>query len=340
MRTLITLLLILLTRLAIADQPATPRTDEATRTIRRQVKQLSNRHSGIAPEYLFSVATLNYVQSRLSSLNYSARKTDKQPLPANVEQCLEMQAGICGNHIATFLELAGRLNIRARPVEFYIHGKTPAKNHNHICVEVFYNDRWQFFDITWGTFFRKPAGPLDNLASIDEIRANADSRKWAITNNTDVWYQQWKAAGLDPLEYIDHRQVDVLRGRAGTIRLVAVEKTDTRQKFQPIHQPNFVGRNRANTDFGSITLALRDVDPATKTMKIHVAGLAGSGQLIVTAGDQRIMVPLTGVQAGQTITADLSKLVLANQLQLHFQSNRSDGIGYLVYQDITLITLQ
>ena len=133
MKSLLTFLTVLLPcTVAPGQSAATPRTDAAAKTIARQIQQLNNRRPALAREYLFSVAAMNYVQSQLSSLNYSVRKTDQQPLPKNVEQCLEMRAGICGNHIATFLELAQRLKVRARPVEFYIHGPTPAKNHNHI----------------------------------------------------------------------------------------------------------------------------------------------------------------------------------------------------------------
>ena len=243
---------------------------------------------------------MNYVQSRLSSLNYSVRKTDQQPLPKNVEQCLEMRAGICGNHIAAFLELAERLKVRARPVEFYIHGPTPAKNHNHICVEVYYREQWRFVDVTWGTFFHKPDGALDELATIAEIRTHDESRQWAVTNETDLWYQQWKSSGLDPLEYIDHPEVDTLRGRNGTIRLKPQAAEKGGRQYTPIHQPNFVGRNDAKADFGSIRVQLLGVPAATNSLAIKVLGVAGSGELVVLSGKQRFLVPFSELKAGES----------------------------------------
>ena len=337
MKCLLPLLAIFLPSAVVCGQPAaTPRTDEAAKTIERQVQQLSTRRPALAREYLFSVAAMNYVQSRLSSLNYSVRKTDQQPLPKNVEQCLEMKAGICGNHIATFLELAQRLKIRVRPVEFYIHGATPAKNHNHICVEVYYRQQWRFVDVTWGTFFRKPAGPLDELATIAEIQATAISRQWAVTNETDLWYQQWKSSGLDPLEYIDHPQVDTLRGRNGTIRLRPQRPGEAQQQYGPLHQPNFVGRNDANPDYGPIVVQLTGVPVATRSLQVQVLGVADSGQLVVLSGKQRFPIPFSKLQAGQSVVVDLPKRNQQTELTLLVESSRTDKVGYLVYQQITL----
>lgn len=331
------LLAVLLSDGIACGQPtATPRTDEAAKTLDRQVRQLSTRRPALAREYLFSVAAMNYVQSQLSSLNYSVRKTDQQPLPTNVEQCLEMKAGICGNHIAAFLELAQRLKVRARPVEFYIHGSTPAKNHNHICVEVYYRQQWRFVDVTWGTFFRKPDGALDELATITEIRSDDKSRQWAVTNETDLWFQQWKSSGLDPLEYIDHPEVDTLRGRDGTIQLKPQHGEKGTCQYAPIHQPNFVGRNNANADYGPILVQLLGVPAGAKSLKLKVVGVAGSGELVILSDKQRFTIPFNRLKAGQEVTVDLPTRNQESVLTLQIKSDRADKVGYLVYQQITL----
>lgn len=337
MKSLLIFLALLLPCTVLPGQPAaTPRTDAAAKTIARQIEQLNNRRPALAREYLFSVAAMNYVQSRLSSLNYSVRKTDQQPLPKNVEQCLEMRAGICGNHIAAFLELAELLKVRARPVEFYIHGPTPAKNHNHICVEVYYREQWRFVDVTWGTFFRKPNGSLDELATIAEIRTHKESRQWAITNETDLWYQQWKSSGLDPLEYIDHPEVDTLRGRNGTIRLKPQAAEQRGRLYAPIHQPSFVGRNDAKADFGPILVQLLGVTATARSLQLKVLGIAGSGELVILSGKQRFVVPFSKLKAGQTVTVDLPKRNQETELTLLVESSRTDKVGYVVYQQITL----
>jgi hypothetical protein len=203
-------------------------------------------------------------------------------------------------------------------------------------VEVFYRKRWQFLDVTWGTFFRKPVGPPDNLATISEIHDNPASRKWAVTNKTDPWYQQWKASGLDPLEYIDHPEVDTLRGRNGTIRLKPQVAEKGGRQYAPIHQPNFIGRNDAKADYGPIVVQLLGVPTATRSMQLKVLGVAGSGQLVVLSGKQRFPVPFSKLHPGQSVVVDLPKRNQQAELTLLVESSRADKVGYLVYQQITL----
>ena len=143
----------------------TPHTDRAVQLIRRQAAHLSEGNAAVAPEFFTSLATANFVQSRLSSLNYALLLSKQEPLPATVEDCLRLKAGICGNHVATFLEMVHRLGLRARPVEFYLRGDQPQKNSSHICAEVFYQGAWRMFDITWGTYFPQP----DSVRFITDI---------------------------------------------------------------------------------------------------------------------------------------------------------------------------
>ena len=106
-----------------AEGPSkTPLTDRAVEHIRRQAKHMALGSRSLAPEFFSALATANFVQARMSSLNYSILSIEKKKLPTNVEQCLEKGAGICGNHVAAFLELSKRLGLRARPVEFYFRG--------------------------------------------------------------------------------------------------------------------------------------------------------------------------------------------------------------------------
>ena len=148
-----------------AQEQATPATDTAVESIRQQMELLGGSLPGLSREYVCALATMNHVQSELSSLRYAVLSKAQKPVPKTVEECFQLQAGICGNHIAAFLEIAGRLEVRARPVEFYLHGETPQENHNHICVEVFYRDKWRFLDVTWGTLYRRPGGAVDELVS-------------------------------------------------------------------------------------------------------------------------------------------------------------------------------
>ena len=319
-----------------AEPTATPHTDRAVAQIRQQADHLSKGRRLIAADFFSSLATANFVQSRLSSLNYSVRSVAKEPLPANVEECLKWNAGICGNHVAAFLEIAQRLGLRARPVEFYFRGAQPAKNHSHICVEVFYDKRWRLFDITWGTYFREPGGTLDNLVDIETLRGSPHARDWAVTNQSDLWYQQWTASGLDPLEYLDHARVDILRGRQGTIHLEAIDQAPDRAIYQPRHQPNFVGRNRADKDYGAITVQLESPPAKARVLQLEVLGFAGNGTLTVTSGSQRLSIPFAELSAGQTKTISFKASLGKQTVQLQTIPTPAEGVAYVVFRTLRL----
>ncbi|MDP7204225.1 MAG: transglutaminase domain-containing protein [Pirellulaceae bacterium] len=331
------LMLMLMTCPLAAQEQATPATDAAVASVRQQMDYLGGSRAGLSRDYITAVATMNHVQSELSSLRYAVLSKAGKPVPGTVEECFRLQAGICGNHIDAFLEIARRLEIRARPVEFYLHGETPRENHNHICVEVFYRESWRLLDVTWGTVFRRPGGAVDELASIEEIRKDPRSRRWAVTNQTDLWYQQWKASGLDPLEYVDYRELDILRGRAGTIRLAA-RLTDAGQQYQPVHQPGYLGRNDASEDYGAIRLSLLRVDPETQGFRIQVSGVAGTGALVVadqSGGESS--VSLDQLRQAREATLDLAGLEVGETLDVQVRPGVAGGVGYVVYSQITLV---
>ena len=119
-----------------AEPTTTPHNDRAVAQIRQQAAHLAKGRRLIAADFFRSLATANFVQSRLSSLNYAVRAAAKEPLPTNVEESLKWNDGICGNHVAAFLEIAQRLGLRARPGEVYFRGTRPEKNHSHHWVEV------------------------------------------------------------------------------------------------------------------------------------------------------------------------------------------------------------
>lgn len=319
-----------------AEPTATPHTDRAVAQIRKQAAHLAKGRRSIAADFFSGLATANFVQSRLSSLNYSVRAVAKEPLPTNVEECLKWNAGICGNHVAAFLEIAQRLGLRARPVEFYFRGAKPDKNHSHICVEVFYQERWRLFDITWGTYFRKPDDALDNLVDIETLRTSPQVRDWAVTNQSDLWYQQWTASGLDPLEYLDHTRVDILRGRQGTIHLEAVDREANRATYQPRHQPNFVGRNRTDQDYGTVTVQLESPPAKARVLQLEVLGFAGSGTLTVTSGSQRLSIPFAELTAGKTQSISFQAPVGKQVVRLQTSPTSPRGVAYVVFRTIRL----
>ncbi len=320
-----------------AEGPSkTPLTDRAVEQIRRQAKHMARGSRSVAPEFFLAQATANFVQARISSLNYAILSAGKKKLPASVEQCLEKRAGICGNHVAAFLEISQRLGLRARPVEFYFRGNKPQENHSHICVEVFYRGHWRLLDITWGTYFPIPGRRRDDLADVARLRSDRRSRDWAITNQSDLWYQQWITSGLDPLEYLDAPQMDILRGRRGTIHLRVSSREGHREMFHPLHQPNFVGRNQADQDYGPVVVRLERPNPKATVVHLDVLGVAGKGSLMIFCGEKRHMIPFADIKSGQRLRIQLSQPIGKQSVRLEAGPDEPGGVAYVVYRVITL----
>jgi len=306
-------------------QSQTTETERFVNDIQSQVAQLSQRSNTLAKEFVTAVAIMNGVQARLSSLNYAILKQQGKPTPKTTEECLTLRAGICGNHIAAFLTVADQLGLRSRPVEFYIAGPSPAQNASHICAEVYYNQQWHLFDVTWGTYFVFQ----NNVASIDQIRQfRAKSRDWAVTNESDLWYLQWKDAGHDPLVYVDHMPVDILRGRKGTIHL-----RPDKQIYKPVHQPNFVGRNTKNPDYGSIGVQLVDTAVGSTIVELQVVGKAGNGMIVLSNGKQHTRLPMSMLNVGTNVIK-LTRPTHDSGIAVTIDVDPTIGVGYVVYSSI------
>ena len=313
-----------------------PHLARAIETIKGQVEWFGPKPGKYSREFLIGLATMNHVQSRLSPLNYAVLLKGNEKLPGNAEECLSRQAGICGNQVAAFLAIVGRLGVRARPVEFYLRGSVPAKNHSHVGAEIFYGGRWHFFDVTWGTFYRRPGGKVDDLLAWGEIQKAKDARGLAITNGSDLWFLQWRAAGLDPLEYVDAKEMDVLTGHAGTIHLRGGSVPKSRSLlYTPTHQPNYVGRNSADRDTGSVKVRLLETGPKPGTLVIEVLGVAGRGSLRVEGEQGSASVALSSIKAGP-LRLDLSKFTVKSGLSLYVVGQQRGGVGYVVYQRIAV----
>ena len=299
--------------------------DRFVNEIESQVAQLSQRSQTLPKEFVTAVAIMNGVQARVSSLNYAILKQQGKPTPNTPEECLAQRAGICGNHIATFLTVADQLGLRARPVEFYIAGTSPTNNTSHICVEVYYSQQWHLFDVTWGTYFLFQ----NNVASIDPIRkAGIKSRHWAVTNESDLWYLQWKDAGHDALIYVDHADVDILRGRAGVIRL----RPET-QIYTPTHQPNFVGLNSKKQDYGAIQVQLLDTVVGSTMIALEILGKAGSGTVVLSNAKQQTRIPMSTLNVGTNLI-ELDQPTSGPSLIISIDVDPTLGVGYVVYSNI------
>ncbi|MBP90460.1 MAG: hypothetical protein CMJ64_27765 [Planctomycetaceae bacterium] len=321
------------------DESPTPRLDQAVKSIREQVAWFGERPKRYSREFLAAVATMNYVQSRVSPLNYSLLAKAEKPLPSNAEEYLASQAGICGGQVMTFREILDRLDVRNRPVEFYMRGSTRAENHSHIGAEVFYADKWHFFDITWGTYYRseEPSKCIDNVLSISEVLATKDAKSLAVTNRSDLWFQQWTANSLNPFEYLTAKQMDLIVGRSGVVTLRPTDDEQLGQVYIATNQPNYIGRNNRSPDFGSLSVRLSGIKPNVVRCTVAVNGVAGSGKLVIRGQTGEVSRPLSVLKTGEH-QFDLTKLDIDGELQLAVNSDNGREIGYVVFKQIVVTT--
>jgi len=319
-----------------AQETNQPHLAKAVEKIRKQVEWFGPNPKRYSREFLFGLATMNYVQSRVSPLNYSHLIKSNKQVPQTPEECLALEAGICGNQVQTFLTLINKNNLRARPVEFYLREATPAKNHSHICAEIFYKGQWRFFDITWGTYFIRTDGAVDEVLSWEQIKQEKSPRKLAVTNKSNLWYQQWCAAGLDPFEYLDFKEIDVLTGRNGTIHLQDKRKPNLlKTTYTPTHQPNYVGRNSLEKDRGSVQFTLLNSNQEYSKLKLDVLGKAGDGKLIIENQADAISIALSQIDSGP-LELDISELGNKQNLHIRVIPPNANQVGYLVFKQITL----
>jgi hypothetical protein len=312
----------------------TPHLDQAVELVRDQVSWFGPKPQRVSREFLCAVAVMNFVQSRVSPLNYAVLSKGGKVLPRTAEEYLTARAGICGGQVMTFREILDRLDIRNRPVEFYMRGPSKAENHSHIGAEVFYADKWHFFDITWGTFFRSGDG-IDDVLSIGEIRKTDNVEDLAVTNHSDLWFQQWKSGGLDPFEYITWKETDVIVGRDGIVILRPDVDPEKGQVYTPTHQPGYVGRNNRSSDFGTLSFRLTGAQRRAVRCTVSVSGVAGSGQLVIRAKTGAATVPLSDLTPGDH-KINISRLEIDDELTVSVDSGDGRQIGYVVIRQISV----
>ena len=138
----------------------------------------------------------------------------------------------------------------------------------------------------------------------------------------------WHRAGLDPLTYVDHKFVDILRGRNGLIRLRGNEFV-----YLPTHQPTFIGLNSLSSDYGPVRIELLDVQAEVSRVIFQVAGHAGTGELVIQQSGNKMAYPITGLKIGENELV-LPYKVAAGVLEVKIKATNPAKIGYVVYSRI------
>ncbi len=243
-----------------------------------------------------ALAAMNYVQTITNTARYSHFK--RQPdfrRPINVEQCLRDKIGICGNQIDLFVTLLTHLDIKSRLAQFYYTAEN-GKRASHAAAEVYFNDKWNYVDVTWGAIFPMQQHRLNKedkfkLKSLSEILARYSEPK---RNENNEWYV-YQRDQLDVFYYLRASERSIVIDGEGTIvhRLQGREARAIEADFA--HIPNYVGDNRADGDLVGVDhqFGLRGRWDVT----LSVSAIGGCSQ-----GSQVYLDDVRGSREGTTVT--------------------------------------
>lgn len=245
------------------EEAKTPALDEAALFVQSEAKRLNQGGQIIyAPEYPLVSSAMNYVQANVSPLIYASLENKKTAHGNKKEEALQRHAGLCGLQVEVFLEIMQRVGVQARRVQFYSIDTTGGGN--HVTAEVWFNNKWNLVDVTFGTFFRHPGDAPDHWLSAEEVLQLKNPEHCAVSNEANIVYQGYINSGQNPLSYLHSTTRDVIIGGNGTIHL----KPDGEMNYPLVNLPKHFGVHQP-------------VPPGEMaTMVYHLAGLDGKSKLV------------------------------------------------------------
>lgn len=149
-------------------------------------------------DYFFCIHAMNYVQTNINTHGYAGENKKKYTPYLNVARgnkfmrpyiCLKNNSGICKDHGDIFKDLCEHAGIKVRLI--ILSWKKNGHIGNHCITEAFINNKWVFFDITWGAIYLNNEN-INEPLSFEEIINLKNPREHRIMNNTNLWYIQWE----------------------------------------------------------------------------------------------------------------------------------------------------
>ncbi len=216
------------------------------------------------------IEAMNITQTIMSPARYSYNRqhglyNNKYDM-RHQYKLLEGWQGICGNHQAIFLELMKRLDILARPIDFYFD-KNSIKL-NHAAVEVYLFSKWRYIDVTWGTFWLSDKYDLSSMLSIDEVMSGYGYQ----LSNSNLWYLtriNMKKPIADPFLYLHSSNTQLIKNKGGKLSL----SFDNEKTINFTNIPNYIGKTTA--DYSPMLFSLKGIKKPV-AIDIYINKLGGS----------------------------------------------------------------
>ena len=236
----------------------------------------------------------------------------------DVDLCLDLGYGLCGNHVAIFIELLGVLGIERRPVQFYYI--VDDFRYSHIAVEVFLDGHWRFFDPHYGRFWVNIEGDHFDLATYEALKASL-SEFQELSIETSLW--NLANQGLEAKEYFLRHDVTTIRSEGGLVDISGGYIGNGVVSLE--HLPSYVGDN---TDDGHDGIAYDlDLGDGFHDVRFDVESVAGCNEA------SRFCV---GGQCSAIDPAGMS-FEMSKKAKVEIKSERA--ICYVVLDEITFNSL-
>ncbi|RUQ79169.1 transglutaminase domain-containing protein [Legionella septentrionalis] len=245
---------------------------------------------------LQAIEAMNLIQNIASAGRYAylkhTQREFKSPLMHEQNVCLQNSFGICGNHQYLFVEILKHLGLSVRPVDFYYSFNH--ENHNHAAAEIYVNDHWAFFDITWGGFWVQH--DLFTPLSLEAILKRkgtliAGSNSWYIAKNHLNRVKHYP----DVFSYLHGKDLQILRNKSGILR---IRFKNGEADFN--HLPNYFGKSENGR-----SLKIKFQNPAALQALLHIENIggycehsyikAGSQRFTIVKGSSRLVIPPNGL---------------------------------------------
>lgn len=294
--------------------------------------QLTHQNDDNSPiEYFKALETMSFVHLQVNPYiwQYIYETTGEQVIGA--EQGLYKHAGLCGNQGLVFVELMQAQNVPTRTIQVY--SIDAINGNNHVMAEVYFNNKWNLFDVTYATFFRQSSGVLQHeLLSFEEVCQTANYNDISVANCSSSVYQMLKRIKGDVYPWAHSTTKDVVISGIGTIHLKELNGS-----YSLANIPNYIGKywNLYDKNYGDIRYHLNTVSGSKIYLNIAGIGISDYSDGILTLetknNTQEITIPynFTGVKE-----IDLSGLDLSEGVSLSLHPS-GGNIFYAVFSSIT-----
>lgn len=208
---------------------------------------------------------------------------------SNVEACLDVRAGLCGNHYSTaaaILEFAG---IPVRPIEFYYYKN--GRRASHIIPEVKISTKWRPIDTTFGAYWADSKSEFTLLTTNQILK---------MPDRTQKLVRRFSSAGHD-VAYRNSDRFEYWLGTSGIVRGGVGEIRFDAKDFEPVSResfkdrPNFIGDNVENgINSRGLSFKIEKLDERYKSLKIKISAIAVSSRAearICTDRTCKLLIP-------------------------------------------------